>query len=73
MHRMAFGSRQSEKISRSYSRSDKPKNRLDEQIDDNLRRVYQTAASEPVPDRFTQLLDQLRKAEAEKPNNEADA
>lgn len=53
--------------------SDKPKNRLDEQIDENLRRVYQTAASEPVPDRFTQLLEQLRQAEGEKPNNEAGA
>ncbi|MEY8882151.1 NepR family anti-sigma factor [Donghicola sp. XS_ASV15] len=53
--------------------SKKPKNRLDEQIDENLRRVYQTAASEPVPDRFTQLLDQLRKAEGDKPNSEADA
>ncbi len=53
--------------------SEKPKNRLDEQIDENLRRVYQTAASEPVPDRFTQLLDQLRKAEGDKPSSEADA
>ncbi|MCI5041336.1 MULTISPECIES: NepR family anti-sigma factor [Donghicola] len=53
--------------------SDKPKNRLDEQIDENLRRVYQTAASEPVPDRFTQLLEQLRQSEGEKPNNEAGA
>lgn len=53
--------------------SEKPKNRLDEQIDENLRRVYQSAVSEPVPDRFAQLLEQLRKAEVDPEKNETDA
>ncbi len=30
------------------------------QIDENLRRVYQEAASEEVPDRFQQLLKRLK-------------
>lgn len=33
---------------------------LKQQIDENLRRIYREAAEEPVPDRFTQLLEQLR-------------
>ncbi|WP_193139221.1 MULTISPECIES: NepR family anti-sigma factor [unclassified Meridianimarinicoccus] len=37
---------------------------LDKQIDDNLRRVYSDAVNEPLPDRFAQLLQQLRDAEA---------
>jgi len=39
------------------------KKRLNEQIDENLRRVYSEASSEPVPDRFTKLLEQLRQRE----------
>jgi hypothetical protein len=38
---------------------------LDRQIDENLRRVYTDAAGEPVPDRFTKLLDQLRERDSE--------
>lgn len=53
--------------------SEKPKNRLDEQIDENLRRAYQSAAKEPVPDRFMQLLDQLRATEAKPSENEAES
>lgn len=30
------------------------------QIDENLKRVYQEALEQDVPDRFTQLLAQLR-------------
>jgi hypothetical protein len=37
-----------------------PKARLRQQIDDNLKRVYQEAVAEDVPDRFKQLLAQLR-------------
>jgi hypothetical protein len=40
-------------------------NELDQQIDDNLRRVYADAAKEPVPERFTKLLEQLRARAAE--------
>ncbi|MEO9779961.1 MAG: NepR family anti-sigma factor [Sedimentitalea sp.] len=39
---------------------------VDHQIDENLRRVYSEAAEEPVPDRFTQLLEQLRQQEQSK-------
>lgn len=35
-------------------------NELDQQINENLRRVYADAAQEPVPDRFAILLEQLR-------------
>ena len=38
---------------------------MDQQIDDNLRRVYSEAFEEPVPERFTKLLDQLRAKEQE--------
>lgn len=34
--------------------------KLTETIDDNLRRVYADTAKEPVPERFTKLLEQLR-------------
>ncbi len=33
------------------------------EIDENLKRVYQAALTEDVPDRFTQLLAQLRAKE----------
>ncbi len=39
---------------------------LDEQIDENLRRVYGEALKQPLPDKFTQLLDQLRKQQESK-------
>ncbi len=37
-----------------------PKTPLERQIDENLRRVYQQALDEAVPDRFLQLLSQLK-------------
>lgn len=39
---------------------------MDQQIDENLRRVYSDAANEPLPDRFTQLLEQLREQERQR-------
>lgn len=33
---------------------------IDRQIDENLRRAFDTLASEPVPERLTHLLEQLR-------------
>ena len=33
------------------------------EIDENLKRVYQAALTEAVPDRFTKLLAQLREKE----------
>jgi hypothetical protein len=33
---------------------------INRQIDSNLKRAFEKLASEPVPDRFTDLLQQLR-------------
>jgi Anti-sigma factor NepR len=33
------------------------------QIEDNLKRAYEASLNEPVPDRFVQLLAQLRDKE----------
>ncbi len=44
------------------SETDK-KARLREQIDENLRRVYQEALEQEIPDRFKALLEQLRQSE----------
>ncbi|MDZ4095386.1 MAG: NepR family anti-sigma factor [Paracoccaceae bacterium] len=41
--------------------------KLREQIDQNLKRVYEDALKEDVPDRFRQLLEELRQKEAAKP------
>jgi len=41
----------------------KPQNRkteVDEQIDENLKRAFEDMANAPVPDRFAELLDQLK-------------
>lgn len=38
-------------------------NALKQQIDENLRRVYQEKVEEAVPDRFQNLLKQLREQE----------
>lgn len=39
---------------------EQPRSRLRDQIDENLKRVYDDALKEEVPDRFKQLLEQLR-------------
>lgn len=38
--------------------------KLQTQIDENLKRVYQEALEERVPDRFKELIEQLRQKEA---------
>ena len=44
-----------------------PKNsRAIEQIDENLKRVYEDLLKEQVPDRFKQLLAQLKEKETGK-------
>lgn len=40
--------------------------KLQAQIDENLKRVYQEALDERLPDRFQELLEQLRQKEASK-------
>jgi hypothetical protein len=42
------------------------KNRQGQVIDDNLKRVYQDMLDERVPDRFLDLLTQLREQESGK-------
>lgn len=37
--------------------------KLQSQIDENLKRVYQEALDQSLPDRFKDLLEQLRKKE----------
>ncbi len=37
---------------------------LQAQIDENLRKVYQEALEEKIPDKFKVLLEQLRQKEA---------
>lgn len=49
---------------------DKGKDAVRQQIDANLRRVYEDALKEEVPDRFKQLLEQLRRKEQEKGGSE---
>jgi hypothetical protein len=39
---------------------DDRKKRLDQQIDENLRKVYQQTLEEEVPERFSDLLRKLR-------------
>ncbi|MGR3506756.1 MAG: NepR family anti-sigma factor [Paracoccaceae bacterium] len=39
---------------------------LKRQIDENLKRVYQDALEEDVPDRFKELLERLRAKETGK-------
>ena len=45
---------------------DPEKSRLTEQIDENLKRVYEGLLKEQVPDRFKQLLAQLKEQETDK-------
>ena len=39
--------------------------RLAEEIDENLRRVFHEMQRSDLPDRFTNLLDQLRQGESQ--------
>jgi hypothetical protein len=43
---------------------DGPKTSLEEQIEENLRKVYQKTLEEQVPDRFMDLLEKLRQQDA---------
>lgn len=52
-----------EKKVTSQSKPEKRSEQVDRAIDDNLRRAFQQTADEPLPDRFTALLDQLRQSE----------
>lgn len=43
---------------------DEDQDRLERQIDDNLRRVFAKTLDDDVPDRFVALLNRLREQEA---------
>jgi Anti-sigma factor NepR len=43
---------------------DVDKSALHQQIDENLKRVYQETLEEEVPDRFRLLLEELRRKQA---------
>ena len=43
----------------------KPKSNLEQQIDENLKKVYRKTIEEDVPDRFMDLLAQLKQQEAQ--------
>ncbi len=45
---------------------EKPKSSLRKDIDENLKRIYEDTLKEEVPDRFKQLLAQLKAKEAKK-------
>ena len=45
---------------------------MDTQIDENLRRAYAESLNQPLPDRFTQLLDQLREQTDQKSDETAE-
>lgn len=46
--------------------ADPKKSRVAEQIDENLKRVYEDLLKEQVPDRFKDLLAKLREKESGK-------
>jgi hypothetical protein len=46
--------------------SEKPKSGLERQIEENLRKVYQKTVDEDVPDRFAELLKQLKEQDESK-------
>lgn len=42
------------------SMNSKPKSPVSQQIDENLKRIYDQTLNEEVPDRFADLLNKLR-------------
>jgi hemerythrin-like domain-containing protein len=49
------------------------KSKVDQQIDENLKRVYDDVLKEAVPDRFMDLIKQLQTAEAARKTNAKDS
>ncbi|WP_439124021.1 NepR family anti-sigma factor [Marivita sp.] len=44
-------------------KQDRKTSSLEQEIEANLKRVYDDVAKQEVPDRFTQLLNQLRESD----------
>ncbi|MBE3638412.1 transcriptional regulator [Mangrovicoccus sp. HB182678] len=42
------------------------KETVQKQIDDNLRKIFDETANQPIPDQLSQLLQQLREQETRK-------
>ena len=53
-------------------KQDRKLSSLEQEIEANLKRVYDEVAKQEVPDRFTQLLEQLRKADTSSSENPND-
>ncbi len=49
--------------------NDKDQERLERQIDENLKKVFQSHLEEDVPDRFMDLLAKLKQADGEGSEN----
>lgn len=52
---------------------DKSKSSARQQIDNNLKRIYDETLKEEVPDRFADLLARLRQQSGAKPDTDTDA
>lgn len=47
--------------------------KVDQQIDENLKRVYDDALNEAVPDRFLDLIEQLKNTDAARKSGRKDS
>jgi hypothetical protein len=47
-----------------------PKSKIKDQIDENLRRIYDETLNEQIPDKLTVLLEQLRRKVLHSPEND---
>ena len=45
--------------------AERDKSKVHEEIDRNLKRVYEEALNQEIPDRFKKLLEQLKHPEAQ--------
>ena len=59
-------SRQSKKTMGEYMAEDRPASKRREQIDANLKRVYDDVLKQDIPDRFKDLLAQLKQRDESK-------
>lgn len=47
----------------TVKREERKRAELEKQIDENLKRVYEEASTQEIPDRFLSLLEKLRAQE----------
>lgn len=60
------GSGKLEEMSKEKNEDSPSRQAIRAQIDENLKRVYTTALNEELPDRFRELLEQLKSKEGGK-------